>query len=234
MYCLNCHEAVQNPLNWENLIIPSKLSRFCTVCREQLQCITAPFCELCYKYSSEKVCADCLWWASETNDALEKNVSVYTYNEMIQSIIARWKYRGDYELGYVFQDQFRKVFKHVFGDIGSFDIVPIPLGEERFQERGFNQAEMLARFLTDDVADILIRTTSEKQAKKTRSERVLGGNPFELKKTIQKSIILVDDIYTTGATVRHAARILKDNGAPVVRSFTLIRSSSLHNKTYNK
>src|SRR5699024_5852153 len=98
--------------------------------------------------------------------------------------------------------------------------------KERLINRGFNQslaiAEKLARN-TSDIQQVLQRIHSEKQSKKTRSQRIFGKNPFKLIKKTNKSVILVDDIYTTGTTLRHAATLLKQGGCPAIYSYSLIR-----------
>ncbi|WP_199690043.1 MULTISPECIES: phosphoribosyltransferase family protein [Clostridia] len=143
----------------------------------------------------------------------------------MQEIITKWKYRGDYELGYIFKNAFHTHFQKMMLTAAKTHLaIPIPLSVERQVERGFNQAEMLAQFLPIPKAPYLQRVTSEKQATKTRSERMGSANPFQLRKPINKPIILVDDIYTTGTTLRHAAKVLIEHGCPEVISFTLIRS----------
>src|SRR5690606_12881635 len=97
------------------------------------------------------------------------------------------------------------------------------LSKERLMERGFKQAKMLADFLPIEMVEPLSRVHGEKQSKKTRQERMIAENPFFIKETINKKVILVDDIYTTGTTLRHAATLLKEHGCPEVYSLTLIR-----------
>ena len=79
-------------------------------------------------------------------------------------------------------------------------IVPIPLSPERLQERGFNQAEALIVEAGLQSANLLKRTHSEKQSKKSRSDRIHVPQVFSLEPTTLegKRILLVDDIYTTG------------------------------------
>ncbi|WP_339213858.1 phosphoribosyltransferase family protein [Ornithinibacillus sp. FSL M8-0202] len=141
----------------------------------------------------------------------------------MQDIIAKWKYRGDYELGTVFEESYTTYFQKAFASIKNAVIIPIPLSMERLQERCFNQAEMLASFLSLKKMNILSRTHGEKQSKKSRNERIYSENPFILQEKLNNPVILVDDIYTTGTTLRHAAKLLKDAGCPEVYSYTLIR-----------
>src|SRR5699024_206564 len=139
-------------------------------------------------------------------------------------IMARWKYRGDYVLVKMFQHTFVQTFTNIFSSqLKKSIIVPIPLSKERLRERRFNQAEALAQMLPLTYEHLLTRVHSEKQAKKSRYERLLTHNPFKVKRTINKSVILVDDIYTTGTTIRHASKVLKENGCPNVYAYTLIR-----------
>ncbi|WP_253291386.1 ComF family protein [Virgibacillus proomii] len=157
-------------------------------------------------------------------DTIQFNYSVYHYNNFMKEIISKWKYRGDSSLGYIFGHVFAATFRKLRSTLPQ-DIVavPIPLNEQRQLERGFNQAAMLAGFLPIQTMEILERSTSEKQSKKTRNERIQSVNPFIVEKAINKPVILVDDIYTTGTTLRHAGKVLLEQGCPFVCALTLIR-----------
>ncbi|WP_284139261.1 MULTISPECIES: phosphoribosyltransferase family protein [unclassified Virgibacillus] len=180
---------------------------------------------MCSRVSMEKLCSDCKRWQSLTHpSSLQWNYSIYKYNYFMKELVAKWKYRGDYTLGVSFQSIFQEHFKVHFNHLRKSAIaVPIPLSHERLKERGFNQAQMLTEFLPIESCSPLERLHGEKQSKKTKKERITGGNPFKLKETIKKQVILVDDIYTTGATLHQAARLLIDSGCPAVYSYTLIR-----------
>ncbi len=175
--------------------------------------------------TKQKTCTDCKWWTSQVeSDPLVFNYSVYAYNEQMQAMIAKWKYRGDFILAEAFKYQFVQSFHRKFSSLtGDMLIIPIPLSIERLQERGFNQAKVLADFLPIANRELITRIHSEKQAKMTRSERISTNNPFKINEKINKKVILVDDIYTTGRTLRHAATILKEHGCPEVYAYTLIR-----------
>src|SRR5690625_7257700 len=97
---------------------------------------------------------------------------------------------------------FNKTFSFLLKNVWT---VPIPLRVERLLERGFNQAKILAACLPAENKDILTRIHREKQSKKTRSERISANKPFADTKRLNKTFILVDDIYTTRTTLRHAA-----------------------------
>lgn len=182
-------------------------------------------CAKCSREITEETCFDCQRWEKRTQgDPLQLNYSVFQYNPFLQEVIAKWKYRGDYVLGELFRPYLRKAFFKKFGKKKKeLTAVPIPLSEERLAERGFNQAEMLADFLPVQTKSVFIRIDSEKQSKKNRKERVTAKNPFSLTEKIKTPVLLVDDIYTTGTTLRHASELLIKQGCPQVYALTLIR-----------
>lgn len=223
MHCLACDEEIIIEQNWTNFLWPELPKNICTHCEDKFSYISRLRCRICARHGINGVCRDCIEWQKKRN-LLTKNESVFRYNEYIQECITKWKYRGDYQLGNIFKQAWCNHFEKTYAkQLKNYIIVPIPLSEEREKERGFNQAEMLAQFLSPHIHLILERNHSEKQSKKSKKERLQNENPFHLKETIKKPVILVDDIYTTGITLRHAANVLKDNGIPVVYSYTLIR-----------
>jgi|SRR5690625_2511454 len=222
MFCLWCNNEIIIEISWVNVIKPSKPKKLCHDCSHKLEVIKGSRCSVCSRSYQGDICYDCERW--KTDDPLVFNHSLFTYNERMQEIIAKWKYRGDYILGEVFRDLFLETFHTVFSFLNNDAVVvPIPLSEERMLERGFNQAKVLANFLPLETKSVMTRIFSEKQAKKTRRERISMRNPFNLQEKINKSVVLVDDIYTTGTTLRHAATLLKQNGCPKIYSYTLIR-----------
>ncbi|MBU5467801.1 ComF family protein [Virgibacillus sp. MSJ-26] len=223
MICLWCDKEIVIETTWSNLFIPSEKHHLCADCKGELETLSGKRCVRCSRVTNEKVCADCKDWLNKSNDPLTYNYSVYAYNDRMQEMIARWKYRGDYILGKAFQQVIITSFKQQFKQMKNYAVVPIPLSEERLKERGFNQSDMLAKFITPHPKRLLTRIHGEKQSKKTRKERMTANNPFELIESLNKPVILVDDIYTTGATLRFAAAKLKQSGCPEVFGYTLIR-----------
>jgi len=225
MYCLWCDQAIIPEISWENIFLLTKPKQLCDLCENTLEKIGGMRCKYCSRQSEVDVCSDCLWWKSRSRpDPLLFNHSIFTYNEQMQAMVTRWKYRGDYHLTNAFKETMIQSFNKVFSFLSkNVWIVPIPLSEERLLERGFNQAKVLAACLPAENKDILTRIHSEKQSKKTRSERLSADNPFVAAKKVNKPVILVDDIYTTGTTLRHAATLLKEQGCPEVYAYTLIR-----------
>lgn len=114
-------------------------------------------------------------------------------------------------------------------------IIPVPLSERRRRERGFNQSELLARFVASKLG-LSLNLTSLKRVsqikmsragmdRKSRHESV--GKAFQVTgpKLIEgRSILLIDDVFTSGATVSSCAKVLKEAGAKSVMVLTAARA----------
>lgn len=167
---------------------------------------------------------DCVRWEKDENwrNVLTKNVSLFYYNKGMKEWLARFKYRGDYHLVHCFASEIRAEIQLMAPD----RIVPIPLSEERLKERGFNQAKALIEEAGFAAEELLGRIHTEKQSKKSRTERIHLPEVFYMIRPVSlagETILLVDDIYTTGSTLRHAAKVLKNYGAQTVLALTLAR-----------
>lgn len=231
-YCLICHSEIEQEIGWVELLLRTEKQVVCSECRGKLQLIEGERCLVCGRpfagmdplFIKEKQCLDCIRWenAAEWKGVLWKNTSLYEYNPFMKEVMARYKYRGDYALASAFADELRKVLGKEKPDY----IVPIPLSEKRLCERGFNQTEALIKTAGYSPSSLLVRVHSEKQSKKTRDERIHLQQVFRLKEEtgfLSKHILLIDDIYTTGSTLRHAAIILKQHGAESISSITIAR-----------
>ncbi|QQS39607.1 MAG: ComF family protein [Acidobacteriota bacterium] len=117
-------------------------------------------------------------------------------------------------------------------------IVPVPLSKRRQIERGFNQAELLARALEDHTgirssADVLERTAHFAMHRAGMDRKAREGSvnkAFEVKKpklVREERILLVDDVFTTGSTASACAKTLKASGAAEVNILTLARTPHL-------
>lgn len=227
--CLLCEAKLDKEFVWSSLLFSKRKERLCPDCRNKFQKITGVLCKKCGRQQArEDLCTDCITWESDpdTKGLLLKNRSAFLYTEEMREALARFKFRGDAELVYAFERPFLSTFQTVYSD-KPYTLVPVPLSEERMQERGFNQSELLASLLNLPIIDPLIRKKNEKQSKKSRKERLQLEDVFTTDdiSVLGKDLILIDDLYTTGSTLHQAARCLKKiGGANSISSFTLIRS----------
>lgn len=225
MNCVFCLKQLIPEINWTYLLSKEPICHICEECKEKLEIISGEVCAICgrsIESLNEKTCSDCYRWEQQKpwKGVLEKNIALFHYNPFLKNIIAQFKYRGDYHIAAAFSLFIPKnVDKNKIA-------VPIPLSAERLYERGFNQAEAILHYANIPYIPCLSRTHGEKQSKKTRQQRLQSENIFSLKgkdRINAQDILLIDDIYTTGATLRHAAKLLKEAGAHSVSSFTIAR-----------
>ena len=229
-YCLYCHEELLPQVSWAVFFTKAVPVFLCASCENQLEPIQGPSCQRCSRpleklqpqFVLKDTCYDCVRWEEDTNwqGFLQKNHSIYLYNDFLKELISQYKFRGDYILAKVFSEKIRTMLNTLEYDL----LVPIPLSKERQYERGCNQSEGLILEAGFKPTDILQRTHSEKQSKKSRHDRIHLQQVFQINSDVSgKRILLIDDIYTTGSTLRHAAKILKQSGASSISSLTLAR-----------
>ncbi|MFD1416986.1 ComF family protein [Oceanobacillus jeddahense] len=222
--CLYCYKQLEKTLTWSNWLTVEKIPVLCSFCAGKLEIISGERCERCSREWSGKICLDCQQWR-ELGDNIEKNYSIFRYNDSIREMISQWKFRGDYILREIFRKDLKNAFETQFAEKHSaIAIVPIPLSEKRMQERGFNQSLALAEMLDTPVKQALARRSGEKQAINDRKTRLKRDNPFYITEPLHQTALIVDDIYTTGTTVRQAAQQLKLHGCPAVYALTVARS----------
>ena len=232
--CLICHKSFQSLISWHHIIAGVTEEPICQTCQHSLQKISSEVCTICGRsfqsipenHKHGALCYDCVRWQQDNRwkDVLTKNRSVYVYNNFIKDAISLYKFRGDHVVAQAFKKDFQLAFRNYFG--ASYTIIPIPLSSERLYERGFNQARALAELLNLPITEALSRIHLEKQSKKSRTERIHTENVFKLlapSAIINKPVLLIDDIYTTGSTLRHAAELILNANAQSVSSFTLAR-----------
>ncbi|MBI2051933.1 ComF family protein [Candidatus Roizmanbacteria bacterium] len=166
---------------------------------------------------------------------VEGFLSVFHYNDVLKRSIKNIKYRlvkeALFELLTLIPPSF--ISKLAFFKNDKLYLQPIPLHNRREKERGFNQAELIAQFLSQylpfPLIDGLIRTKdtasqSKLDARKERLANIRGAFVSrESAKVGGRQIILIDDVVTSGATVSQAAKVLKRSGATEVYVFTLAK-----------
>ena len=225
--------------------IKSDLSgEVCNACFEKLEFILDSYCVVCGRLISSadsadtqsQFCQDC---SPDNQRYFTYNRAALAYNEAIQDIIHRFKYRGQRELADLLAAIACNAFKYYYQDIHIDIIIPVPLHVDRLAERGFNQAALIGNKLAAglkipiDTSGLQRVLHTQKQSKKTRWDRIQpldGVFAYKEQRTNQlespllnKSVLLIDDIYTTGTTADACAKVLKAAGAANVYVLTLAR-----------
>ena len=202
----------------------------CPECRQGIRWITPPFCPGCgLPYPSGgpgHLCEDCLREPPYFDGA--RSLVVYQ-GPMVQAV-QRLKYQKEFFL----TGALGWILGLYSWEEESYDIlIPVPLHRRRLRARGFNQAVLLIRACQKIPADKMklrvlrrIRPTppqvhlNRAERQKNVREAFRVPHPREID---QKKIMLLDDVYTTGATVNECARVLKQAGARQVSVLTLAR-----------
>ncbi|MGR3775961.1 ComF family protein [Bacillus paramycoides] len=233
MHCLLCDEHISYAISWYTFFVKLHKEYICDRCEQKLSYIIGDICRECGRllelvlaeYKNGDICTDCVRWMDEDRFPSLINRSLCVYNEGMKEILAQFKFRGDAELVHIFYQSFRRLFQKYFANVSV--VISVPLSEEREYERGFNQAELLASCLPVKMSyTSLRRIETEKQSKKKRKERMAGSNPFYFQGEEMfhgQHVLIVDDVYTTGITVRQIGSLLYDRGAREVSCLTLCR-----------
>jgi competence protein ComFC len=143
----------------------------------------------------------------------------------MKAYMQQYKFQGDFALRRVLQEPLRLALARETYDV----LVPIPVDQATWQQRGFNQ--VTGWLQTQPFQQALLVRASHKdqpQSAKDRAARLQTAQPFILAPhaadvLMGQRVLLLDDVYTTGRTLRHAAAQIYLGGAKAVTSLTLAR-----------
>src|SRR3989339_176038 len=148
-------------------------------------------------------------------------------NPVVRELLRSWKYMGDLSA----RDALLAKATATWSErpLEAEAIVAIPLAGRRLRDRGFNQAEDIANWLSNRTGLPVVRALQRRdsfgyQAKREKEDRAtaMEVSPFVVEGTVTGRFLLVDDVMTTGATIEAAKRVLLAAGAQHVEHFTLI------------
>ncbi|VVA43286.1 Phosphoribosyltransferase [Candidatus Roizmanbacteria bacterium] len=202
----------------------------CQSCQDKLKPIALDTCLYCKKPS--------LFGLTHPNCTKKLDVDgvlvIYHYNPILKRIIKNIKYRLAVQ---VWQEFYKIIEPQAVTKLGfykrlstDFVIQPIPLSKNKYNERGFNQAKFISvyfqKYLHFLIVDLLIRkkeTTSQAQLKNKKTRYLNTRGVFTSLRCPYPNVILVDDVVTSGSTVREAAKTLKRAGAKKVYVLALAK-----------
>lgn len=195
-------------------IVASFEEKVCEKCAGMQRLLTPPYCMKCGKklQSEGELCADC----GKKNHVFVRGRALYEY-ESAAGGLYRLKYGGRQEYADFLGEEMAFYLGGFIREIQPDALIPIPLHRRRKRRRGYNQAALLARalgrYLEIPVAeDYLIRVKNTMPMKylnpKERQNNLKRAFNIVENDVKLKTVIIVDDIYTTGSTVDEAARTL--------------------------
>ena len=207
----------------------------CHLCKEEgamlcASCVDEVFpeqlsrCYICNKLTKQQqVCSSCrsrsrlrrIWWLGH-------------YEETIKQLILKMKYQRGRGYARAFGELLAVSLPYIQEDTL---IVPVPTASKRVRQRGFDQAVLIAESLAKNrglqIQHVLVRTTQVDQIGKRKEQRLKQMSSSLIiapKRSIKgRTVLLVDDVLTTGATLETAARVLREAGAAHVDAAVIAR-----------
>jgi ComF family protein len=215
----------------------------CGGCADKFSPTASPMCTACgtmfkSREGADHLCENCI--RSPGRYRMARSAGIYEHS--LRTMIHRLKYDGKVQLARPLGKLLRAAFFKYWNTTGIELVVPVPLHKNRFRKRGFNQAYLLIRewikLSTDGrplPADTRVAPRTLVRNRPTRPQTGLGkkGRMENIKDAFTLSgdipvagqrVLLVDDVFTTGATVGECAGVLMKGGARHVDVLTLARS----------
>jgi ComF family protein len=216
---------------------------FCSSCWKQIRLVSHPLCDLCGRpfpdaSGEDHTCGVCLSRAPEFVSA--RAWACYPREESeehpLRQVVQKFKYGRKVSLGKPLGRLMARGCQEFLGECSVDLILAVPLHPKRLRWRGFNQSVLLARQLSrtynipfDPFALRRVRETPPQTQLSEEERRKNMRGAFSLsagRSVAEKDILLVDDVYTSGATVNECSRTLKKHGAKAVHVLTLARAVS--------
>ncbi len=234
-------ETIQTPPS--ALLFGSLMASYvCPVCAQQFTPIESPCCTCCgimfkSREGLDHLCGECL--TSKQYFGMARAVGVY--DQALMAVIHGFKYGEKVGLAFPLSILLLSAYQHFWHDRPMDVVVPVPLFERRLRKRGFNQVYLAIRHWENQnwqgalPALPMLARDALRRKRSTPPQTGLGRrdrmqnvkDAFEVSVShsiIKKRILLVDDVYTTGATVSECTRILLKEGAEAVDILTLARA----------
>jgi ComF family protein len=213
--CLLCEQPV--PARESDALI-------CGLCRSRWRPVAGPSCERCGQPTLDDLgCRLCAGWVP----GLTRVRSAVWLEGTAREAVHRLKYEGWWRIAEALAQAMRTLEPLT----GRVCLIPVPLGKRRLRDRGYNQSERIAAAL-GEMLGLPVRTDWLGRVKETRTQTALPpearqanvAGAFEAHGVVGAACVLVDDVFTTGATLAEAGAALLAAGAPRVEAVTFARA----------
>ncbi len=154
-------------------------------------------------------------------------ISIYRYDERIQSLLFQFKGCFDFELFNVFFERFSYELSSMYR---GYIIVPVPSFKDDDDVRGFNHVEEMFKCLKLPIRKMLVKTRRFKQATSSAKNRKRIKDAIELSDNSDLSkykILLVDDVYTTGSTMKTCIRLIEKLHPKKIRVLVMSKTENI-------
>lgn len=194
-------------------------SLICEECTGKVKYVKAPYCQKCGKELRDKralFCHDC----AHNEHKYDRGMALFSYPSVADSIY-RFKYQGRQEYAAYYAQRMARVLGEKILSLHPDALVPVPIHSSKKRVRGYNQAEALAKEL-GRILNVPVETKLIKRIRKTVPMKELSVRERQnnLKKAFKIchndvkliTIVIIDDIYTTGSTIDAMAYELRQAG----------------------
>jgi ComF family protein len=206
--------------------------RWCPDCQARVPRLNEPFCDKCgIPTKRAEICEKC----RSNPPAYRKMRSWAIFDSPIQNALHTMKYKRNISLGEMLALQMVDFFHSLHWQVQA--VLPVPLGKKRLKERGYNQVGLVARPLANNIGMEYL-PGALKKTRETRSQVGLSASQRHenVKNAYQadplavngKSVLLMDDVATTGSTISACTESLLSAGAKEVYVLTIARALSHH------
>lgn len=205
-------------------VLPFQGEPACSTCFAKLKKVSSPRCLKCGKTidnEESEYCQDC----SKIPKSYVRGFPVFEYQGGMKRAIYDFKYKNQRSYASFFADCIYTCYGRELKDLNVDGIIPVPVHKKKRKQRGYNQAEMIAKQLGRRLqlpmfSNILVRVKNTNPQKELNDKARMKNlkNAFNIRtNTIKlKKVLLVDDIYTTGATIEACTKVLLDYGVEEV------------------
>ncbi len=163
-----------------------------------------------------------------------RGLAIFNYDDTMKQLIYQFKGCGDYELYPVFLDTYKNELSLLFH---SYVMIPIPSSINDDEKREFNHVKEMFGVLKLPMIDALMKTDNFKQSDHTAAGRRQIIEHMKVRNNVEiynKNILIVDDISTTGNTLKAAIKLLKERHPKRIRILTLCKRELDENYQNNK